>query len=101
MLCNQLYVGETCRRAHDRIGEHLRYATFTQTPSNLHQAFAIHYSSCHQGVHPQLECEFLKVESTTVRRKIAEAMFIIKLNPQEKVGVLGTRSIQGGEGGPQ
>ena len=80
-ICDQIYVGETCRRAHDRLGEHLRYASFPLTPSNVSQAFAMHYTSLHAGLSPDLEFEILKVESNTVRRKTAEAMFIIKLNP--------------------
>ena len=80
-ICNQLYIGETSRRAHDRLGEHLRYATYPRTPSNVNQAFALHYTSSHAGLSPDLEFEVLKVERNTVRRKIAEAMLIIKLNP--------------------
>ena len=80
-ICNQLYIGETSRRAHDRLGEHLRYATYPLTPSNVNQAFALHYTSLHTGLNPDLEFEVLKVERNTVRRKIAEAMLIIKFNP--------------------
>ena len=80
-ICDQIYIGETCRRAHDRLGEHLRYSTFPLTPSNINQAFAIHYSTLHAGLSPDLEFDILKIESNTVRRKIAEAMFILKFNP--------------------
>ena len=78
---DQIYIGKTCRRAHDRLGEHLRYSTFPLTPSNINQAFAIHYTTLHAGLSPDLEFEILKIESNTVRRKIAEAMFILKFNP--------------------
>jgi len=80
-LCNQIYIGEACRTAHFRIGEHLRYATYPETPSNVDEAFAIHYTTYHRGKSPKLECEFLSYESNTVRRKISEAMYIVKLKP--------------------
>ena len=80
-ICDQLYIGETCRRAHDRLGEHLRYAKYPRTPSNVNQAFALHYNSLHNGSEPNLEFDILKVESNTVRRKIAEAMLILKFKP--------------------
>ena len=81
MLCDQIYVGETCRRVHDRVGEHLRYATYPLTPSNVSQAFAMHYTEYHPGVSPQLECDILRIEPNTVRRKIYEALFIVKWKP--------------------
>ena len=80
-ICDQLYIGETCRTAHDRLGEHLRYAKYPLTPSNSNQAFALHYISLHNGLEPILEFEILKIESNTVRRKIAEAMLILKFKP--------------------
>ena len=81
-ICNDIYIGETCRRAHDRLGEHLRYAKFPLTPSNISQAFAIHYNNLHTGLEPNLEFEILKTESNTARRKIAEAMLILKFKPR-------------------
>ena len=80
-ICNQIYIGETCRRAHDRLGEHLRYAKYPLTPSNVNQSFALHYNSLHNGLEPNLEFDILRIESNTVRRKITEAMLIIKLKP--------------------
>ena len=80
-ICKQIYIGETCRRAHDRLGEHLRYAKYPLTPSNVNQSFALHYNSLHNGLEPNLEFDILKIESNTVRRKITEAMLIIKLKP--------------------
>ena len=81
LLCDQLYIGESCRRVHDRVGEHLRYATYPNTPSNVSQSFAIHYNSLHEGMSPKLEVDILIIEPQTVRRKIFEAMFIINKSP--------------------
>ena len=66
-ICNNIYIGETCRRAHERLGEHLRYAKFPLTPFNISQAFAIHYNNLHRGSEPNLEFEILKTESNTAR----------------------------------
>ena len=76
-----MYIGETYRTAHDRLGEHLRYATYPLTQSNVNQALAIHYTTFHTGREPSLEFEFLNFESNTVRRKISEAMYILNLKP--------------------
>jgi hypothetical protein len=80
-ICDQIYTGETCRRAHDRLGEHLRYAKYPLTPSNVNQSFALHYNSLHNGLEPNPEFDILRIESNTVRRKITEAMLIIKFKP--------------------
>ena len=33
-ICGQFYIGETERTLHERMGEHLRYASYPKTPSN-------------------------------------------------------------------
>ena len=81
-ICGEFYIGECYRCAHERLGEHLRYATYPKTPSNSDRAFAIHYNTCHENVPPDLNFEILKVENNTVRRKIFEALMIIKHKPQ-------------------
>ena len=47
----------------------------------MSQSFALHYNSLHNGLEPNLEFDILRIESNTVRRKITEAMLIIKLKP--------------------
>ena len=37
---------------------------------------------CYLGLEPNLEFEILKTESNTARRKIAEAMLILKFKPR-------------------
>ena len=81
-ICKQFYIGECCRCAHERLGEHLRYATYPKTPSNMGQSFAIHYSKFHENVKPDIQFKILRIEQNTVRRKIFEAMYILKLKPQ-------------------
>ena len=80
-VCHKFYIGETERTAHDRFGEHLRYATYPKTPSNRSQALAIHYSGEHVGVIPDLGFSILTIESNTARRKIFEATVITELKP--------------------
>ena len=80
-MCQKFYLGETERTAHVRLGEHLRYASHPLTMSNKHEALAIHYSSEHPGIVPDLKYNILTVEPNTVRRKIFEALVISNLNP--------------------
>ena len=81
IICKMFYLGETERSAHERLGEHLRYAKYPNTPSNKSKALAIHYSSEHPGTEPKLQFSILVIEPNTVRRKIYEAMCIFKLKP--------------------
>ena len=80
-ICGEFYIGECYRCAHERLGEHLRYATYPKTISNSDRAFAMHYNTCHENVPPDLNFEILKIDSNTVRRKILEAMLIVKYKP--------------------
>ena len=59
VICLQFYLGETERTAHDRLGEHLRYARFPNTPSNMNQALAVHYKTEHPNVKPNLSFDIL------------------------------------------
>ena len=79
--CGGFYIGETERTLHQRMGEHLRYASHPTTPSNRHQSLAIHYMKHHIGVIPELKFSILTVEPNTAKRKIFEALSIIKLKP--------------------
>ena len=81
LFCLKFYVGETERTAHDRLGEHLRYATYPNTPSNKNEALALHYFSEHSGIEPKLEFSILTIEPHTARRKIFEALVISNLKP--------------------
>jgi hypothetical protein len=67
-ICDQIYIGETCLRAHDRLGEHLRYSKYPLTPSNVNQSFALHHNSLHKGLEPNLEFDISRIESNTVQR---------------------------------
>ena len=80
-ICGQFYIGETERTLHERMGEHLRYASYPKTPSNRNQALAIHYLNHHSGVIPDLQFSILAVQPNTAKRKIFEALTIIKLKP--------------------
>ena len=80
-ICKQFYIGETMRTAHERLTEHLRYAKFPTTTSNLDKAWAIHYKSEHPGITPDLSFDILLIEPQTVRRKIFEAMYINDFKP--------------------
>ena len=80
-ICGECYIGECSRCAHERLGEHLRYATYPTTPSNTGKSFAMHYNKFHKNVKPDLEFDILRIESNTVRRKIFEAMYILKYKP--------------------
>ena len=80
-ICGQFYIGETERTLHERMGEHLRYASYPKTPSNRNQALAIHYLNHHSGVIPDLQFSILTVQPNTAKRKIFEALTIIKLKP--------------------
>ena len=81
-LCGQFYVGESCRSLHDRLGEHLRYASNPTSSSYKDEAFAIHYNEHHPGISPDLIFELLGTESNTVIRKVLEAHFIFNLKPE-------------------
>ena len=81
-LCGQFYVGESCRSLHDRLGEHLRYASNPTSSSYKDEAFAIHYNEHHPGLSPVLIFELLGTESNTVIRKVLEAHFIFNLKPE-------------------
>ena len=81
-LCDEIYVGESCRTLHDRMGEHLRYANNPRAASYKDEAFAVHYRDNHHDVDPSLSFEILGTERNTVLRKIKEAMLIHKLNPE-------------------
>ena len=81
LICIQFYLGETERTAHDRLGEHLRYAKYPNTPSNKNEALAIHYATEHPGCEPNLKFSVLTIEPNTVRRKIFEALVISSMKP--------------------
>ena len=79
--CGKIYIGESLRSAHERLGEHLRYARYPCTPSNSDKALALHYKAEHAGLEPCLEFTILNIESNISRRKCSEALFIFKLKP--------------------
>lgn len=83
-LCSRpsIYIGECYRTAHERLGEHLRYAKYPNTPSNRDKSLAIHYRENHSGLEPNLSFEILKIEPKTHRRKIYEAMLIRQFVPE-------------------
>ena len=78
----QKYVGESCRSLHDRLSEHLRFATNADSPSYEEEAMAIHYRQVHPGTAPDLGFEIIRTESNTILRKIYEAYFIFNLKPE-------------------
>ena len=82
LLCQEQYVGESSRTLHDRLCEHLRFATSPDNNYYNDEALAVHYRQYHQGQIPQLSFKLLNSESNTVSRKIIEAMHIQQLKPQ-------------------
>ena len=42
-LCNERYIGESCRTVHDRLSEHFRFANNPTAPSYMEEAMAVHY----------------------------------------------------------
>lgn len=81
-LCCQFYVGESSRSLHERLGEHLRYASNPTCNSYKDEALAIHYKEHHPGLSPDLMFELLGTESNTIIRKVLEAHFIFTLKPE-------------------
>ena len=79
-LCNELYIGESSRSLHDRLGEHLRFAT---NPSYTNKAFAAHYGQHHPAKNHDLN---------TILRKVYEAMLIYEykqsINDKEECKLL-------------
>ena len=80
-LCGESYVGESCRTLHDRMSEHLRFASNPSSASYKDEAFAVHYRESHPGMKPDLNFELLETERNTVMRKIKESMYIFDKNP--------------------
>jgi len=80
--CNQFYIGESSRSLHDRLGEHLRFASNPTSPSYKEEAFAVHYKNFHLGQSPNLTFELLGSESNTIIRKVYEAHFIFTQKPE-------------------
>ena len=57
---------------------------FASNPNNnsyQNEAFAIHYKHSHPNMIPDLTFEILKIENSTVRRKILESYYIFKFKP--------------------
>ena len=80
-LCNELYICESSRSLHDRLGEHLRFATNPSNPSYKNEAFAEHYGQHHPGQTPDLTFKLIKTERNTILRKVYEAMLIYEYKP--------------------
>ena len=57
-LCQETYCGESSRSLHDRLSEHLLFATNPTKISYKDQALAIHYRDNHYG--PNLSFQLLK-----------------------------------------
>ena len=80
-LCNEIYCGGSSRSLHERLSEHLRYASSPEKASYRDEALATHYREHHPGLSPLLSFKLLHVERNTIMRKILEAYTISKLNP--------------------
>ena len=79
-LCFEKYIGEICRACHQRLMEHSRNAT---SPSIYpDEPMSIHYDQCHHGQTPNLSYSILDRETSTVRRKIKEAFYIVTEKPR-------------------
>ena len=84
LLCQEQYVGESSRTLHDRLSEHLRFATSPDNKNYKDEALAVHYRQYHHGQIPQLSFKLLNSEPNTVSRKIIEAMHIQQLNDKDE-----------------
>ena len=80
-LCGATYVGETGRPLVVRYQEHFRSAANPNAKSYKNMAFSKHYLDQHYGQKPKLSVKILKRTKGSVERKITEALFIQKLNP--------------------
>ena len=81
ILCNQQYVGESGRSAHDWLSEHLRYAKNPTNKSYSEEAFAQHYRDHHPNLPPKLRFKIIEAEPNVVR-KILEAYYINLIEPE-------------------
>ena len=80
-LCNEIYIGETSRTAHDRFSEHRRAVNRPQTYPN--NALAAHYLDFHND-RAEGDVSFHILEANlvkTVKRKVTEAYYINLFNP--------------------
>ena len=75
-------LGRAVETLHDRLSEHLRFATSPDNKNYKDEALAVHYRQYHHGKIPQLSFKLLNSEPNTVSRKIIEAMHIQQLKPQ-------------------
>ena len=73
-ICREKYCGESSRTLHERLSEHLRYASQPNKASYKEQALATHYRECHPGMPPSLSFKLLHTEPNTIMRKIHEAL---------------------------
>ena len=81
-LCNEVYIGKSSRTLSHRLSEHLRYARNPNSTSYRDEALAVHYRDQHAGLQPLLSFKLLAVERSTITRKISEALYIQRFNPQ-------------------
>ena len=80
-ICREKYCGESSRTLHERLSEHLRYASQPNKASYKEQALATHYRECHPGMPPSLSFKLLHTEPNTIMRKIHEALIISNIKP--------------------
>ena len=80
-LCpDSRYCGETERSLHARLMEHQRAAQNPATdPDN---AVGQHYMQRHPKQSPKLSYKLLDIQPVTVRRKIVEAIYILREKPK-------------------
>ena len=77
-ICQQVYVGETLRHCHYRFHEHIRACNSPTTyPEN---AIGQHYFKQHRNMSADLSFKIIDRQNSTVKRKISEALQIVKLN---------------------
>ena len=83
-LCDKnhgIYVGETSRPFAVRFNEHLRSARNPDAKSYQHMAFSKHYKQLLPGQSPKLIPSMLKKTKGTLERKITEAFYIERMQP--------------------
>ena len=81
-ICKQTYIGDSSRTAHQRLGEYLRYAKNPLTKSNSKMALAVQFTKEHNGCEHDLSFDILTIQPNTHKRKMYEAMFIYRQEPE-------------------
>lgn len=79
--CGMSYIGETGRPLHERIDEHIRALNNPSCKSYVDAPLARHRVVAHRSGQPRIEVQVLHTSTSTIKRKIIEAMWIRSEQP--------------------